>query len=196
MLHVPNYFKLVSKRWCRLLAKQITFPTSCPIIVHGVNVREPQDVQLFGDSNTMGLAYGPLKREPLPMPPILLHICQVLELFCAKLLGSHLPEHADLNLVLVNRYLNGQDSMGPHADTESGLGLIPFIVSLSLGSACWFQFKHKITKEVKKIFLDDGSLIIMVGWDIQKNWKHGLPKTKKPCKERWNLSYRYHKQKQ
>ena len=153
-------------------------------------------MRLFGDSTAMGLSYGPIKREPSPMPPILQHIRHVLELFCAKLLGSHLPVHAQLNIVLVNRYLHGQDSMGPHADKEPALGAIPFIVSLSLGGAHMFKFIHKITKETKKLLLEDGSIIIMVGWDIQKNWKHSLPKTKKSCKKRWNLSFRYHEQKQ
>ena len=150
---------------------------------------------MYGDSTAMGISYGPIKHEPSPMPPILQHISQVLEQFCAKLLGTRLPQEAKLNVVLVNRYINENDSMGLHADKEAGLGTVPYIVSLSLGASCWFQFKHKITKETKKILLKDGSIIIMVGWDIQNNWKHGLPKTKKECKMRWNLSFRFHKQK-
>ena len=74
------------------------------------------------------------------MPPILLHIRSALERFCAKLLGAQLPSQANLNLVLVNRYVNGKDSMGMHADIEPSLGATPYIVSLSLGASCKFQF--------------------------------------------------------
>jgi len=194
VLFVSDYFGSQSKLWHLLLAEQILFPIH-PIVLPGSNVWKPQDVCLYGDSQVLGLTYGPLKREPKPMPPILLHICSALKRFCAKLLGAQLPSQANLNLVLVNRYVNGKDSMGMHADIEPSLGATPYIVSLSLGASCKFQFKHKTTGNTKDIPLKDGSLIIMIGWDIQNNWKHGVPKTKKQSGMRWNLSFRYHEYK-
>ena len=51
---------------------------------------------------------------------------------------------------LLNRYRNGQDSNGWHADDEKELGKNPPIASLSLGASRWFHLKHKDDKTLKQ----------------------------------------------
>ena len=93
------------------------------------------------------------------------------------------------NSVLANLYRNGSDSMGCHADDEKELGTNPVIASLTLGETRLIKFRHTKTKAVENIELRRGDLLIMAG-EIQHHWRHELPKTKKPKKERINLTYR------
>ena len=98
---------------------------------------------------------------------------------------------APFNSVLLNLYRNGNDSMSWHSDDEKELGTHPAIASVSLGASRRFQFKHKHDNTLAKINLElaDGSLLIMQG-DTQHNWKHQLPKVRKPLAPRINLTYR------
>ena len=95
------------------------------------------------------------------------------------------------NSVLINLYRNGQDSVSWHSDDESELGKNPIIGSVSFGEARRFQFKHKTNKSLDKveIALTHGSFLIMKG-STQHFWKHQIPKTSKPLRERINLTFR------
>ncbi len=91
------------------------------------------------------------------------------------------------NYCLLNRYRNGQDSMGMHADNEPEMGNV--IGSLSLGATRTFRIKHNTTKETMSFQVGNGTLIIMAG-TMQQFWKHEIPKTKEPVGERVNLTFR------
>ncbi len=91
------------------------------------------------------------------------------------------------NYCLLNRYRNGQDSMGMHADNEPEMGNV--IGSLSLGATRTFRIKHNKTKETMSFRVGNGTLIIMAG-TMQQFWKHEVPKTKENVGERINLTYR------
>ncbi len=60
---------------------------------------------------------------------------------------------------------------------------------MSFGAERKFSFKHKITKEVHSVFLENGSLLVMKG-ETQTHWLHRLPPTKKVLKPRINLTFR------
>ncbi len=91
------------------------------------------------------------------------------------------------NYCLLNRYRNGQDSMGMHADNEPEMGNV--IGSLSLGATRTFRIKHNTTKESMSFQVGNGTLIIMAG-TMQQFWKHEIPKTKEEVGERINLTFR------
>ncbi len=93
--------------------------------------------------------------------------------------------------VLVNRYRDGADSMGWHADDELELGPEPVIASISLGAARRFALKHKRRKDVDPVRLElaHGSLLLMSG-ATQAHWRHAVPKTARPVGERVNLTFR------
>ena len=97
----------------------------------------------------------------------------------------------EFNAVLLNRYRNGQDSMGWHADNEPELGPDPSIASISLGGTRRFLMKPKKNNagSIIRLQLAGGSLLVMHS-PIQKEWVHSLPKTKKPVSERLNLTFR------
>lgn len=95
------------------------------------------------------------------------------------------------NAVLVNCYRDGADSVAWHADDEPELGQNPAIASLSLGATRRFRLKHRFLNEqpVLDIDLEDGSLLLMHG-ETQHHWRHCLPKTKRTCSTRLNLTFR------
>ncbi|NNF04365.1 MAG: alpha-ketoglutarate-dependent dioxygenase AlkB [Rhodothermales bacterium] len=93
------------------------------------------------------------------------------------------------NSALINKYRNGSDSMGWHADDEKELGDEPLIASVSLGGARRFLLKHNETGERVDLVLPSGSLLVM-GGRSQHFWKHALPKTKKDVGSRINLTFR------
>jgi alkylated DNA repair dioxygenase AlkB len=56
------------------------------------------------------------------------------------------------NSLLLNRYRDGQDSIGFHTDAEPELGINPIIATLSLGSERRFVLKHRRNIERKSCF--------------------------------------------
>lgn len=92
------------------------------------------------------------------------------------------------NTLLLNRYRNGQDSIGFHSDDEPEMGPNPVVASLTLGAERDFVLKHRNgEKWVRR--LSHGSLLVM-GGTLQHHWKHGVPKAKDVVGERINLTFR------
>jgi alkylated DNA repair dioxygenase AlkB len=96
---------------------------------------------------------------------------------------------AAFNSLLLNRYRDGQDSIGFHTDAEPELGLNPVVATLSFGSEREFVLKHKGTRETKAYRLGHGGLLVMAGTS-QHHWLHSLPKTDAPVGERISLTFR------
>lgn len=93
------------------------------------------------------------------------------------------------NSVLANRYRDGTDGMGWHADDEPELGPRPLIASISLGAARRLVLRQRRGTQRAELQLPHGSLLLM-GGDTQQHWLHGIPKTAKPVGERLNLTFR------
>jgi alkylated DNA repair dioxygenase AlkB len=93
------------------------------------------------------------------------------------------------NSVLVNRYRDGNDTVGWHSDNERELGSCPVIASLSLGATRRFCFRNRVTKKTVDVNLESGSLVIMSG-RCQLDWEHRIPRDKSVLGERLNLTFR------
>lgn len=104
---------------------------------------------------------------------------------------------ARFNSVLINRYRDGRDGMGLHADDEAELGRNPLIASLSLGRTRRFVLKLKpharnlTTSEARPLSLElaHGELLVMAG-SCQHHYVHGVPKVLSLEGERLNLTFR------
>jgi alkylated DNA repair dioxygenase AlkB len=93
------------------------------------------------------------------------------------------------NSCLLNLYHHGGEGMGWHSDDEKSIEAGSSIASVSFGAERKFSFKHKTTKEVVSIVLENGSILDMRG-ETQQCWLHQLPKTKKVVQPRINLTFR------
>jgi alkylated DNA repair dioxygenase AlkB len=93
------------------------------------------------------------------------------------------------NFVLINRYENGEDYIGPHRDDERELGDKPTIVGVSFGAERDIVFTPiNFVSDKIKIRLGDGSIFVMND-PTNKNYKHQIPKCKSD-KVRISLTFR------
>ncbi|MBM5807121.1 MAG: alpha-ketoglutarate-dependent dioxygenase AlkB [Cyanobacteria bacterium M_surface_10_m2_179] len=94
------------------------------------------------------------------------------------------------NSLLLNRYRNGADRMGWHADDEPELDDQAPIVSLSLGVARDLRFRPRSGSEAAfAVNLADGDLLVMDP-PSQRHWQHALPPRARVVAERLNLTFR------
>lgn len=132
----------------------------------------------IGDPGT-AYVYSRVRFEPRPWTPTLAALRERV----SAAAGVH------FNSVLANRYRDGRDAMGWHADDEPELGPEPVIASLSLGATRRFALKHRASGERRNLDLTPGSLLLMAG-ATQRHWVHALPRTARPVGERINLTFR------
>jgi len=150
------------------------------IRIFGREIASPRLSCWIGDPDA-AYVYSGTRFEPQPWTPTLDALRGRIEA----------ASGARYNSVLANRYRDGRDSMGFHADDEPELGPEPVIASLSLGAARRFVLKHRKRKrETFELALGDGDLLVMRG-ATQRHWNHALPKTARPVGERINLTFRW-----
>ena len=94
------------------------------------------------------------------------------------------------NFLLINRFRDGGDRLGWHADDESDLGAAPVIASLSVGAERVFRMRAKTGGASVGKVLEHGSLVLMWG-DSQRDYQHAVPPTAKRVGERLNFTFRW-----
>jgi len=96
---------------------------------------------------------------------------------------------AGFNFVLINRYKNGTEYIGPHADDEKDLHIDSPIVGVSFGAARDMVFHHKGTTKKIEFTLHHGSIVCM-NPPTNQFWKHSVPKRLKVRGPRISLTFR------
>lgn len=150
-----------------------------PIVVFGREVLQPR---LIAWAGARAYRYSGQILPPRAFGPVLEGLCREVE-ETTGLAFDH---------VLLNRYRDGQDHMGMHADDEPELGENPQIAALSLGVRRRFVLEPKPKKLRKRrvsLSLEPGSLMVM-GGRIQHGWRHGVPKQASVHEERVNVTFR------
>lgn len=152
---------------------------------------QPDEVVLFGRKRILSrkvawmgdagftYSYSGTSKTASPLTPALLLIKKRVEQQCAHRFNS----------CLMNLYHDGSEGMGWHSDDEKTLGRNPVIASVSFGAERVFKLKHRESKEIVSVLLENGSLLVMKG-ATQHHWIHAMPKTKKITTPRINLTFR------
>jgi alkylated DNA repair dioxygenase AlkB len=168
----------IADAWLRQLEAET--PWSQPQVrVFGRWHPVPRQVAWYADPGVV-YGYAGLDHAALPWTPLLRLIREEVEAACGQA----------FNGVLLNRYRDGQDSMGWHSDDEASLGRNPLIASLNLGAARRFDFRRKGTSRIgHSLELGHGSLLVMAG-ATQHHWQHQIAKTRKASGLRLNLTFR------
>lgn len=149
------------------------------ITVFGKNHLQPRLTALFGNEGKP-YSYSNIVMHPHNWNALLTYIKEKVE----ETSNHH------FTTVLLNYYRNEKDLNGWHSDNEKELGRNPIIASVSFGEERIFQLKHNTQKDIKmSIPLKNGSLLLMKEGS-QVHYKHQIPKTTKPKKERINLTFR------
>jgi alkylated DNA repair dioxygenase AlkB len=151
------------------------------IVLFGKPVLQPRLIAWAGE---LPYRYSGQTLEPRPWP----HVVRML----ATRIGA--VARAPFNHVLLNRYRDGKDSMGFHADAEPELGPDPVVATLSLGQTRRFVLRrHGRPGDEPPLVLPlvDGSLLIM-GGTCQRHYRHAIPRETRPgFAERISLTFRH-----
>ncbi len=150
------------------------------VTVWGKSFDQPRLVAWYGDPGQV-YTYSGIKLDPLAWTDQLKFVKNAVESFVGF----------GFNSLLLNFYRDNQDSMGFHSDNERELGHDPVIASLSLGAERNLVFKKRgqKTNESFRIKLEHGSLLLM-GSGTQKNYLHGINKSRLLMGPRVNLTFR------
>ncbi|HEY6165030.1 MAG TPA: alpha-ketoglutarate-dependent dioxygenase AlkB [Nitrososphaeraceae archaeon] len=148
------------------------------VIIFGKRITTKRKVAWYGDSEYL-YTYSNTTKRALAWTKELSELKQIVEELAV----------IKFNSCLLNLYHNGNEGMGWHSDDEKPLGKKNTIASLSFGAERKFSFKHKQTKQIVSLVLEDGSLLIMKD-ATQRNWLHSLPKSKNITQPRINLTFR------
>lgn len=147
--------------------------------IYGKSIPLPRLTAWYGDPGA-AYTYSGIKSEPNPWNDGLLHIKRRVENVVD---GS-------FNSVLLNWYRDGKDSLSWHADDEKELGPDPVIASANFGATRDFQLRFNKDHDLKiTIPLKHGTLLVMAG-ELQRHWKHAVPKRANVDGSRFNLTFR------
>ncbi len=148
------------------------------IVLFGRPVVQPRLIAWAGD---VDYRYSGQTLEPRPFTSTL----------AALLAGVRDRTGASFNHVLVNRYRDGRDSIGLHADDERELGTDPIVATVSLGTTRRFVLKprRKMAGGGTALDLLHGSLVVM-GGSCQRHYVHGVPRQVDVRDERISLTFR------
>ena len=148
------------------------------IVLFGRRVLQPR---LIAWAGSLGYRYSGQTLEPrAPTPTI--------ALLTARVVGE---TRVPFNHVLVNRYRDGSDSLGLHADDEPELGPDPTVATLSLGATRRFVVKPRRATlgAGRSLDVEQGSLLVM-GGTCQRHYVHGVPRQAGVTGERISLTFR------
>lgn len=175
--YLPNYFDdATSDHYLATLLAETPWHQD-EITMFGKRLKTPRLSAYYGDKP---YAYSGIQLLPHPFTPLL----NELKSWVEKLANS------SFNAVLLNRYRDGKDSMGWHADDEAVLGKNPVIASVNFGASRRFMLRHTSEPQLKTTFnLGHGAILIMAG-ATQHHWQHQVPKTSQYVGERVNLTFR------
>lgn len=152
------------------------------VMMFGKKIITKRKVAWYGDEGC-SYTYSKILRMPISWNETLLEIKNQVEE----------KANASFNSCLLNLYHDGNESMAYHADDEPMLEQNGAIASVSFGAERRFLFRHNRYQENKipvvETVLSNGSLLLMQG-EIQSNWKHALPASKKITTPRINLTFR------
>ena len=120
------------------------------IVVFGKPGIQHRSIGFFSNESE-GYHYSGQLAPSQPVPPNLsVLLSSVNKIFCAKFNG-----------ILVNRYENGEDSIGAHSDDERFLDPAG-VVCVSWGESRTFRIRNKQTKQIEKdICTESGKIMIM-----------------------------------
>ena len=147
------------------------------LVVFGKPVLQPRLMSWAGD---LPYRYSGQTLPPRALPPALAEL--------QARLNDELEQV--FNHVVLNRYRDGRDHVGMHADDERELGRDPVIASVSLGATRRFSLKGKHHGYRKGFRLRHGSLLVM-GGSLQHSFRHSVPQQVDVKDERLNLTFRH-----
>jgi alkylated DNA repair dioxygenase AlkB len=199
MVYIPSFFnKRQSNLLFNNLEKEVEYNNKqdSMVTIFGKKIPIPRLQVGYGDEK-LSYSFSNVTVNAKPWTPTLSIIKERIENFMLEnysdIYGG--DNCNDINYVLVNRYANGNEYIGPHRDKEKELGKTPIIISLSLGAEREFHLRYdnplntSDKAEDIKLLLEHGSLLLILH-PTNKFWKHSVPKRLGIKNPRINLTFR------
>lgn len=181
-----------ANKYYHIFEKELVYDTAeqSKVVVYGKEHYVPRKQTSYGDPGTYYSFSGatvyahPWDNDNI-VCKIIKNIKHKVEVFTGK----------KFNFVLINRYKDGNDSIGAHRDNEGGLGDSPVIAGVSLGAmrdVCFapYKFIPEILPKRITLQLDHGSIFVMYP-PTNTYWTHEIPKRANVNKPRISLTFRY-----
>jgi len=147
------------------------------LAMFGRRVEMPRRICMFGPR---GYRYSGVVHPPRQLSPRLQQLLAEVEAAAG----------ARFNSVLLNLYRDGRDSVAPHNDHLNELRKGFPIALISLGATRRMTIRPKAQpRRPIHVDLEPGSLLVM-DYDTQLHYTHGVPKTSEPVGERISLAFR------
>ncbi len=150
------------------------------IVLFGKRILQPRLIAWAGE---LPYRYSGQTLEPRPWPEAVQRV----------LASVNAVARVPFNHVLINRYRDGRDSMGYHADAEPELGPDPVVATLSLGATRRFLLRRYTKRSGEAplaLALEHGSLLIM-GGTCQRHYRHAIPRASdEQVQQRISLTFR------
>ena len=152
------------------------------IIVYGKVCKQQRNVGFFSDESA-GYNYSRQIMKSQPLGPEMAELLKIVN----EMLG------ANFNGILANEYPNGENYIGAHSDSESGLDSKVGVVSISYGAERKFRIRSKVDN---KIVCDEPTIhcgiLVMGGINFQNLYTHEIPVQKKIKESRISFTFRKH----
>ena len=152
-----------------------------PITVYGRLCQQPRDVGFFSD-HAPGYAYGKQFMAAQPLGTALASLLETVNLHFG----------ASYNGVLVNRYRDGRDNVGSHADSLHDVDPHAGVVALSYGATRTFRLRNLRKEVVGNFPLRHGFAMQMAGAEFQQLYRHEVPIERRIQASRVSFTFRRH----
>jgi len=152
-----------------------------PIMVYGKLAHQRRSIGFFSNEST-GYFYSRQLMRSQPLPECLL-----------TLLGYiNQKFNYNFNGILVNKYIDGNDTIGRHSDDEALLDMNVGVIAISFGAVRTFRIRNKITNQIEVDIPTNNDQIIQMSGDFQKEFTHEIPVQKRITQPRFSLTFRRH----
>lgn len=159
------------------------------IVIYGKICHQRRHVGFFSDE-AVGYHYSTTTTSAKPMPPPLRELLARVNTLFQNVDTTVQPPY---NGILINKYVDGSDTIGRHSDDERTLARDAGVVSLSYGAPRIFRVRCKASggKKVLDVVTRPDKMLQMVG-NFQREFTHEIPVEKKVKEPRWSFTFRKH----
>eukprot|EP01084_Bolivina_argentea_P080823 146380_1 len=207
--YYPNFYSSKqSKQILKQLEESVQYNSAeeSSVVIFGKKHQIPRLQTAFGDARTSYKFSGnDVPSKPWNKVPLIQEIKSKIETHLAHKKDEEIGNR--FNFCLVNRYKDGNDTIGFHKDDEKDLLVSSSIAGVSFGASRDIIFKHQdIVRKKKrnkdkesdpenegvrcvKLELKSGSLFV-IRHPTNAYWYHSIPKRAKIKKVRVSLTYR------
>ena len=152
------------------------------IKVFGKVCHQPRDVGFFSDES-VGYKYSRQIMRSQSLTPSLSSLLDIV----------NKEFNANFNGILVNLYVDGNDSIGDHSDDEASIGK-EGVIAISTGAVRKFRIRDKSSRKIVKDIPMEHGMILQMNGQFQKEFTHGIPVEKRIKESRISFTFRYHKE--